>query len=173
MSINGNTGEVLAGGQPLAPPAMSDDLATFMDWVDEKRKASSKRLRQRFTEAQAKGHDRGRGADLGVFDAATGAVLVEFSIDMDVGVGFQNPPWVDFVGFAGDCGDDDTFTCHILVVSSTVNTPTFANNLNYYDILTLDASDSRCQPTPAPHHSDGATALAAGLAVPALAALAL
>ena len=109
---------------------------------------------------------------LGVFDAATGAVLVEFSIDMDVGVGFQNPPWVDFVGFAGDCGDDDTFTCHILVVSSTVDTPTFANNLNYYDISTLDASDSRCQPTPAPHHSDGATALAAGLAVPALAALA-
>jgi hypothetical protein len=35
----------------------------------------------------------------------------------------------------------------------------------------------RCQPTPAPvpapHHSDGAMALAAGLAVPALAALAL
>ena len=110
---------------------------------------------------------------LGVFDAATGAVLVEFSIDMDAGAGFQNPPWVDFVGFAGDCGDDDTFTCHILVVSSTVNTPTFANNLNYYDILTLDASDSRCQPTPAPHHSDGATALSAGLALPALAALAL
>jgi len=42
---------------------------------------------------------------------------------------------------------------------------------------TLDADDARCQPTPAPvpapHHSDGATALAAGLAVPALAALAL
>ena len=41
----------------------------------------------------------------------------------------------------------------------------------------LDADDARCQPTPAPvpapHHSDGATALAAGLAVPALAALAL
>ena len=57
-----------------------------------------------------------------------------------------------------------------------LNTPTFANNLNYYDILTLNASDARCQPTPAPvpaPHSDGATALAAGLAVPALAALAL
>ena len=57
--------------------------------------------------------------------------------------------------------------------SGLIHTPTFANNLNYYEILTLDASDSRCQPTPAPHHSDGATALAAGLAVPALAALAL
>ena len=79
---------------------------------------------------------------------------------------------VDFVGFTGDCGD----ACHDLVVSSELHTPTFANNLNYYDVLTLDAGDSRCQPTPAPvpaHHSDGATALAAGLAVPALAALAL
>ena len=108
---------------------------------------------------------------LGVFDAATGALLVGRSIDMD-GV-FQNPPSVDFVGFAGDCGE----ACHILVVSSELHTPTFANNLNYYDVVTLDANDARCQPTPAPvpapHHSDGTTALAAGLAVPALAALAL
>ena len=53
----------------------------------------------------------------------------------------------------------------------------FTNNLTHYDVVTLDASDARCQPTPAPvpapHHSDGAMALAAGLAVPALAALAL
>ena len=53
----------------------------------------------------------------------------------------------------------------------------FTNNLTHYDVVTLDADDARCQPTPAPvpapHHSDGATALAAGLAVPALAALAL
>ena len=108
---------------------------------------------------------------LGVFDAATGALLVGRTIDMD-GV-FQNPPSVDFVGFAGDCGE----ACHILVVSLELHTPTFANNLNYYDVVTLDANDTRCQPTPAPvpapHHSDGATALAAGLAVPALAALAL
>ena len=80
---------------------------------------------------------------------------------------------MDFVGFTGDCGD----ACQDLVVSSTLDTPTFANNLNFYDVVTLDADDARCQPTPAPvpapHHSDGATALAAGLAVPALAALAL
>ena len=49
-----------------------------------------------------------------------------------------------------------------------------ANNLNFYDVLTLDADDARCQPTPAPvPQSDGAKALAAGLAVPVLAALAL
>ena len=85
----------------------------------------------------------------------------------------KNATALDFVGFTGDCGD----ACQDLVVSSTLNTPTFANNLNFYDVVTLDADDARCQPTPAPvpapHHSDGATALAAGLAVPALAALAL
>ena len=89
----------------------------------------------------------------------------------DSGVNHQTS--VDFVGFTGDCGD----ACQDLVVSSTLDTPTFANNLNFYDVVTLDADDARCQPTPAPvpapHHSDGATALAAGLAVPALAALAL
>ena len=38
----------------------------------------------------------------------------------------------------------------------------------------LDADDARCQPTPAPvPQSDGVKALVAGLAVPALAALAL
>ena len=109
---------------------------------------------------------------LGIFDAATGALLDKFSIDMDdSGVNHQTS--VDFVGFTGDCGD----ACQDLVVSSTLDTPTFANNLNFYDVVTLDADDARCQPTPAPvpapHHSDGATALAAGLAVPALAALAL
>ena len=46
-----------------------------------------------------------------------------------------------------------------------------ANNLNFYDVLTLDADDARCQ-APAPQ-SDGAKALVAGLAVPALMALAL
>ena len=107
---------------------------------------------------------------LGVFDAATGELLDKFSINMDESSVIQQTR-VDFVGFTGDCGD----ACQDLVVSSTLNTPTFANNLNYYDVLTLDADDARCQPTPvpAPHHSDGATALAAGLAVPALAALAL
>ena len=53
----------------------------------------------------------------------------------------------------------------------------FTNNLTHYDVVTLDADDAHCQPTPAPvpapHHSDGATALAAGFAVPALAALTL
>ena len=80
---------------------------------------------------------------------------------------------MDFVGFTGDCGD----ACQDLVASSTLREGMFANNLNFYDVLTLNASDARCQrtpaPVPAPHHSDGATAIAAGLAVPALAALAL
>ena len=35
FSLNGNTGEVLAGEQSVAPPAISGDLKTFMDWVDE------------------------------------------------------------------------------------------------------------------------------------------
>jgi pyruvate,orthophosphate dikinase len=35
FSLNGNTGEVLAGEQKVAPPAISGDLKTFMDWVDE------------------------------------------------------------------------------------------------------------------------------------------
>ena len=94
--------------------------------------------------------------------------------------GVNHQTRVDFVEFTGDCGD----ACQDLVASATLQegekkdeTYKFANNLTYYDVVTLDADDARCQPTPAPvpapHHSDGATALAAGLAVPALAALAL
>lgn len=35
ISLNGSTGEVILGKQPLSPPAMSDDLETFMSWADE------------------------------------------------------------------------------------------------------------------------------------------
>ncbi|THU67859.1 hypothetical protein C4D60_Mb05t29130 [Musa balbisiana] len=35
LSLNGSTGEVILGRQPLAPPALSGDLGTFMSWVDE------------------------------------------------------------------------------------------------------------------------------------------
>lgn len=35
ISLNGNTGEVLDGKQLVAPPAISGDLKTFMDTVDE------------------------------------------------------------------------------------------------------------------------------------------
>ncbi|OVA11399.1 PEP-utilizing enzyme [Macleaya cordata] len=34
ISLNGSTGEVILGKQPLAPPALSADLETFMSWVD-------------------------------------------------------------------------------------------------------------------------------------------
>lgn len=37
ISINGTTGEVILGKQPLSPPAISGDLGTFMTWVDEQR----------------------------------------------------------------------------------------------------------------------------------------
>jgi pyruvate,orthophosphate dikinase len=37
ISINGSSGEVILGKQPLAPPALSGDLSTFMVWVDEVR----------------------------------------------------------------------------------------------------------------------------------------
>lgn len=37
ISVNGTTGEVILGKQPLAPPAISGDLGTFMTWVDEQR----------------------------------------------------------------------------------------------------------------------------------------
>lgn len=37
LSINGTTGEVILGKQPLSPPAISGDLGTFMTWVDERR----------------------------------------------------------------------------------------------------------------------------------------
>ncbi|OAY74578.1 Pyruvate, phosphate dikinase, chloroplastic [Ananas comosus] len=35
LSLNGSTGEVILGKQPLSPPALSGDLETFMAWVDE------------------------------------------------------------------------------------------------------------------------------------------
>ncbi|XP_026661983.2 pyruvate, phosphate dikinase 2 [Phoenix dactylifera] len=35
LSMNGSTGEVIMGKQPLSPPALSGDLGTFMAWVDE------------------------------------------------------------------------------------------------------------------------------------------
>lgn len=38
LSLNGSTGEVILGKQPLSPPVLSGDLGTFMSWVDEARK---------------------------------------------------------------------------------------------------------------------------------------
>jgi len=35
LSLNGSTGEVILGKQPLSPPALTDDLGTFMSWADE------------------------------------------------------------------------------------------------------------------------------------------
>jgi len=35
ISINGSTGEVIEGKQPLEEPGMSDNFATFMGWADE------------------------------------------------------------------------------------------------------------------------------------------
>jgi len=35
ISLNGNTGEILDGQQTVAPPAITGNLKTFMDWVDE------------------------------------------------------------------------------------------------------------------------------------------
>lgn len=37
ISLNGNTGEILEGKQIVAPPAITGNLKTFMDWVDEAR----------------------------------------------------------------------------------------------------------------------------------------
>lgn len=37
LSLNGSTGDVILGKQPLSPPALSPDLETFMSWVDEVR----------------------------------------------------------------------------------------------------------------------------------------
>ncbi|KAG5554877.1 hypothetical protein RHGRI_012443 [Rhododendron griersonianum] len=37
LSLNGSTGEVILGKQPLSPPALSCDLETFMSWADELR----------------------------------------------------------------------------------------------------------------------------------------
>jgi len=44
LSLNGSTGEVILGKQPLAPPALSGDLETFMSWVDEVRQLKVKIL---------------------------------------------------------------------------------------------------------------------------------
>lgn len=38
LSLNGSTGEVLLGRQPVKPPEMSGTLAVFMEWVDAFRK---------------------------------------------------------------------------------------------------------------------------------------
>ncbi|XP_047319351.1 pyruvate, phosphate dikinase, chloroplastic-like [Impatiens glandulifera] len=38
ISLNGSTGEVILGKQPLSPPALSGDLEAFMSWADEFRK---------------------------------------------------------------------------------------------------------------------------------------
>lgn len=35
ISLNGTTGEVIVGKQPLAPAAISGDLGEFMAWVDD------------------------------------------------------------------------------------------------------------------------------------------
>ncbi|XXG83375.1 hypothetical protein AAC387_Pa10g1144 [Persea americana] len=37
LSLNGSTGEVILGKQPLSPPALSGGLGTFMSWVDQAR----------------------------------------------------------------------------------------------------------------------------------------
>jgi pyruvate, orthophosphate dikinase len=37
LSLNGSSGEVILGKQPLSPPALSGDLGTFMSWVDDVR----------------------------------------------------------------------------------------------------------------------------------------
>lgn len=38
LSLNGSTGEVIMGKQPLCPPTASGDLETFMSWADKIRK---------------------------------------------------------------------------------------------------------------------------------------
>ncbi|EFN51244.1 hypothetical protein CHLNCDRAFT_141269 [Chlorella variabilis] len=38
LALNGSSGEVLAGKQPVKPPVMSGNLAVFMEWVDSFRK---------------------------------------------------------------------------------------------------------------------------------------
>lgn len=37
-SLNGTTGEVIKGQQPVKKPGLTGDLATFMKWVDAKRR---------------------------------------------------------------------------------------------------------------------------------------
>jgi pyruvate,orthophosphate dikinase len=38
VSLNGVTGEVIKGAQPVKKPALTGDLGTFMKWVDAKRR---------------------------------------------------------------------------------------------------------------------------------------
>jgi pyruvate,orthophosphate dikinase len=38
ISLNGSTGEVILEKQALSPPALTDDMETFMSWADEIRK---------------------------------------------------------------------------------------------------------------------------------------
>nr|AEH84413.1 pyruvate orthophosphate dikinase [Amaranthus hypochondriacus] len=38
LSLNGTTGEVILGKEPLAPPALSGDLEVFMSWADNLRR---------------------------------------------------------------------------------------------------------------------------------------
>jgi pyruvate,orthophosphate dikinase len=38
VSLNGVTGEVIKGAQPVKKPALTGDLGTFMQWVDAKRR---------------------------------------------------------------------------------------------------------------------------------------
>lgn len=38
LSLNGTTGEVILGKEPLAPPALSGDLEVFMSWADNIRR---------------------------------------------------------------------------------------------------------------------------------------
>lgn len=38
ISLNGSTGEVILGKQPLSPPALSGDLEIFMSWADQLRR---------------------------------------------------------------------------------------------------------------------------------------
>ncbi|GLI61134.1 hypothetical protein VaNZ11_003409 [Volvox africanus] len=38
ISLNGSTGEIIRGKQPLAPPELAGDLNRFMKWVDERRR---------------------------------------------------------------------------------------------------------------------------------------
>lgn len=38
ISLNGSTGEVILGKQPLSPPALSGDLEIFMSWADQIRR---------------------------------------------------------------------------------------------------------------------------------------
>ena len=35
LSLNGSTGEVILGKQPLSPPTLSGDLEIFMSWADK------------------------------------------------------------------------------------------------------------------------------------------